>query len=245
MNSAICIGTIAHKRHIPKRHRFSYPIFMWYLDLDELDRIPNLGRWFSVDKWALSRFHRPDYLGDPKKPLAATIRQRMAELTGIAATGKIYGLMNTRTLGLYFSPVNFYYAFNTEGELSHFLAEVSNTPWNERHQYAHYVADNQLTPTHAKAFHVSPFNPINQTYSWSIGVPGDTIGVHLSIEDHRGHIFEAHLNLTRHPLTLKSVKKELTKKPVMTAFILAGIYWQAFKLFIKGIPYVSYRKEMI
>ena len=245
MNSAICIGTIAHERHIPKQHRFKYPFFMWYLNLDELDRVPNLGRWFSVNKWALSRFHRPDYLGDPEKSLGDAIRQRMEELTGHPVTGQVCGLMNMRTLGLYFSPVNFYYGFNARGELSHFLAEVSNIPWNERHQYAHYVAGNQLTPTHAKAFHVSPFNPIDQTYSWKIEVPGDTIGVHLAVDDHRGHIFEARLNLTKYPLTLRSVKKELMKKPVMTAFVLAGIYWQAIKLYIKGVPYVRYQKETI
>lgn len=243
MNSSMYTGTIAHKRFIPKKHQFQYPFFMWYLNLDELDRLPNLGRWFSIKKWALSRFYRSDYLGDPEKPLGDVVRQKMEELTGYPVTGKVFGLMNMRTLGLYFSPVNFYYGFNGQGALSHFLAEVSNIPWNERHQYAHYVADNNFTPSHAKAFHVSPFNPINQTYHWTLEVPGDSIGVHLAVDDDRGHIFEANLQLKQHPFTLQSVKRELMRKPIMTAFVIAGIYWQALKLYVKGVPYVSYHKE--
>ncbi len=134
---------------------------MWLLNLDELDAIPNLGRWFSVKKWALSRFHRPDYLGDPQESLAKAVRKRMWELTNHEVTGRVYGLMNMRTLGLYFSPVNFYYGYNDQDELTHFLAEVSNIPWNERHHYGHYVAGNKRNLSHSKEFHVSPFNPKN------------------------------------------------------------------------------------
>lgn len=245
MSSAIYVGTIAHKRHIPKKHRFKYPFFMWYLNLDELDRLPSLGRWFSAKKWAMSRLYRPDYLGNVKESLGDAVRKRMAELTGHKVIGEVYGLMNMRTLGLYFSPVNFYYGFNERGELTHFLAEVSNIPWNERHQYGHYVAEGQRTLTNSKEFHVSPFNPTNQTYGWRIDSPGDLIGVNLEVHDHRGHIFEASLRLKRYPLTLQSVRRQLLKKPVMTAFVVLGIYWQAFKLFLKGVPYVPYRKETI
>ena len=87
MKPALYTGEIAHKRSIPVEHSFQYPFFMWFLNLDELDKLPLLGRWFSTKQFALSRFHRPDYYGAPGKPLAGAIRDRMEELTGEPVTG--------------------------------------------------------------------------------------------------------------------------------------------------------------
>jgi DUF1365 family protein len=245
MKPSLYIGTIAHRRHLPVEHRFQYGFFMWFLNLDELDKLPSLGGWFSAKRWAMSRFHRPDYYGDPALPLADAIRNRMEELTGQLVTGQVCGLLNMRTLGLYFSPVNFYYGYDRRGNFTHFLAEVSNIPWNERHQYAHYVADGGLKPNHQKQFRVSPFNSVNQHYSWKLKAPDETLSVQLAVDDERGHIFEALLNLRRCPFTKRSVTRELLRKPAMTLFIVAGIYWQALKLYRKGVPYVPYEKEMI
>ena len=245
MKSAIYVGEIAHERTIPKVHLFRYPFFMWYLNLDELESLPNLGRWFSVQHWAISRLRRSDYLGDPQTPLADAVRTRMLELTGQPVSGQVCGLMNMRTLGLYFSPVNFYYGFDKEGRLTHFLAEVSNTPWNERHHYAYHVADGHYELTQKKAFQVSPFNPLQQQYRWRIGPPGAAVGVAIAVSDGRGEIFEARLQLARQELNKTTVRRLLLKKPIMTAYIVGGIYYQALKIYLKGIPYVPYAKEAV
>lgn len=246
MESALYSGFIEHERFLPKAHRFKYPFFMWYLDLDEIDSQPGLGRWFSTDGWALSRFRRSDYLGTPTRSLSDCVKEEMARLTGTQVTGKVFGLLNLRTLGLYFSPVNFYFGFNENNEPSHLLAEVSNIPWNERHHYAYKLNGSQTEMTDDKNFKVSPFNPSHgQTYRWQIDPPGETIGINLGVHDQRGHIFEAGLRLHRQPFTKNSARRLLLRKPVMTGFIVAGIYWQALKLFIKGIPYQPYAKEEI
>lgn len=244
MNSALYVGSIAHRRHIPREHHFEYPFFMWYLALDQLHRLPDLGRWFSTTSWALSRFRRSDYLGDPAIPLASAVRERMAELTGRTVKGEICGLLNLSSLGLYFSPVNFYYGYDESGSLSHLLAEVSNIPWNERHQYAHFLGDGTRKPSHPKEFHVSPFNPIDQRYSWQIHEPGENLAVSLDVEDHRGRIFEARLRMNRQPLTRRMVRRQLLCKPVLPAFIVVGIYYQACRLYLKKVPYIPRPKEV-
>lgn len=244
MESAIYSGYIAHTRHIPKLHTFKYPFFMWFLDLDEVDHLQDLGRWFSSRKWALSRFRRADYLGNSSGSLADCVREKMKKLTGSAVTGKVFGLLNLRTAGLYFSPVNFYYGFDKTGRASHLLAEVSNIPWNERHYYAHSLDKDADEMIDDKAFKVSPFNPSrNQTYRWVIGAPAEKVAINLGVHDERGHVFEAALRLTRQPFSRQSARKLIIKKPVMTAWIVAGIYWQAMKIFLKGIPYIPYEKE--
>jgi len=245
MESAIYSGRVTHTRHIPKLHTFSYPFFMWYLDLDEIDHLDDLGYWFSARKWAMSRFHRADYLGDKNRPLASCVKDTLERLTARKVTGKVYGLVNLRTAGLYFSPVNFYYGFDDCGKASHLLAEVSNTPWNERHCYAHYLdTEDRSEKSSDKAFKVSPFNPRkNQTYKWVIGAPSEKIAINLGVHDQRGHVFEAALRLNRRPFSRESARNHIIKKPVMTAFIIAGIYWQAMKIYLKGIPYVPYDGE--
>ena len=88
MNSAFYVGYIGHRRYLPKEHRFRYPFFMWFLNLDRLDELPPLGKWFSTSGFALSRFFRPDYYGDPAQSLADAIRDRMEELTGYPVEGE-------------------------------------------------------------------------------------------------------------------------------------------------------------
>lgn len=246
MDSALYSGVVMHERFLPKAHRFKYPFFMWYLDLDQIDSQPDLGRWFSTDKWALSRFRRSDYLGRPDSPLAICVKEEMGRLTGTQVTGKVFGLLNLRTLGLYFSPVNFYFGFTNDDEPSHLLAEVSNTPWNERHHYAHLLNGARTEAVNDKVFKVSPFNPSrDQTYHWQIEPPGDSLAIKLGVHDQRGYVFEAGLRLQRQPFTAQSARRLLLRKPAMTAFIIAGIYWQALKIFIKGIPYQPYVKEEV
>ncbi|WKE63941.1 DUF1365 domain-containing protein [Gallaecimonas kandeliae] len=240
MTSALYVGSVRHRRHQPKRHQFSYPFFMWYLDLDALPA--SLGPWFSCERFALARFYRPDYLGPAEQPLGEAVRDKLEALTGSRPQGKVCGLLNLRTLGLYFSPVNFYYGFDAEGRWSHFLAEVSNTPWNRRHCYGFKVEDGQV-PDHDKAFHVSPFNPLEQRYSWRLKAPGDQLLVHLQNQDGRGCVMDATLALRRHPLTLEAVRRQLLRRPAMTLTVVLGIYWQALKLALKGVKFYGYPKE--
>jgi len=244
MESAIYAGHIAHERFLPRPHRFRYSFFMWYLDLDMVADLPRLGVWFSAHSLALSRFVRKDYLGDPAAPLGDCVRKEMGHITGRPVTGKVFGLINLRTLGLYFSPVNFYFGYSDTGAPTHLLAEVSNIPWNERHHYGYLLNDGDTRLDDEKQFKVSPFNPKNnQTYRWRVQTPGDTVAIDLGVHDDRGHVFEAGLRLQRQPFTCRSARGQLLKKPVMTAFIVAGIYYQAMRLFIKGIPYLPYAKE--
>lgn len=241
MSSAIYSGTVRHRRFLPREHGFSYSFFMYYLDLAAIDQLPEVFPWFSAKRFSLARFVRRDYLGNPQTPLHGAVRQRMAELTGEEVTGKVFGLMNLRTLGLYFSPVNFYFGFDHVGQCSHFLAEVSNIPWNQRHHYAYRLEPgSSWTRIQEKEFHVSPFNPLKQTYGWHIGEPGQQLHLGIDVSDSRGSIFEARLELQRQPFTEKTLRHLLLRKPAMTAMVVAGIYYQALKLYLKGVPYVPH-----
>ena len=242
MKDGICIGTVRHQRAIPKKHGFSYPMFMWLFNLDRIAELPDIRPWFSKTSWSLSQYHRSDYFGNVDEPLAESVRQEMQRQTGRQVEGDVYGLLNLRTVGLYFSPVNFYFGCSHSGAVSHFLAEVSNIPWNERHLYTHHFSEGSRF-SHPKQFHVSPFNDEHQHYQWTIELMDETFAITIAIEDERGDVFKAELQLTRHALDRKTIRRQLIRRPVMTASIVTSIYWQALKLYLKGVPYVPYQKK--
>jgi DUF1365 family protein len=236
MHSAIYKGSVSHSRFVPKKHAFTYQIFLLWLNLDEIDLLEAEVKGFSTKSWAALRFKRGDYLGDVDKPLKQSVIDKMSELAQRPLSGKIYLLGQTRTFGLYFSPVNFYYLQQQNGTFSHLLAEVSNTPWNDRHCY---LVDLSKQEDCQKAFHVSPFNPMDMQYKWKISQPKQTLKLILACHKEAKH-FSASLNLTRVELNSKSLLKVLICIPSMTVKTVFGIYWQALKLFIKGVPFYSH-----
>ncbi|MFA3789641.1 DUF1365 domain-containing protein [Aliiglaciecola sp. SL4] len=236
MHSALYTGQVFHARHLPKKHAFSYKIFMFWLDLDEIDELCETVKGFSKNRFSVIRFKRSDYLGKPQHDLKSSVVQRMSELAEKPLTGKVFLLGQLRMFGLYFSPVNFYYLQQADGTFSHLLAEVSNTPWNERH---HYLVDLSVQQDCDKAFHVSPFNPLDMQYKWSVQQPDNRLKLALSCFKKQKH-FEAHLNLVREPLNSKHLLRVLLSIPSMTIKTVVGIYWQALKLFVKGVPFYGH-----
>ncbi|WJG09957.1 DUF1365 domain-containing protein [Aliiglaciecola sp. LCG003] len=236
MDSAIYSGEVKHARFVPKSHKFSYQVNMFWLELDDVDNIEQKVRGFSTSKFAPIQFRRSDFLGDPSLPLTECVIDKMSELAGQPLTGKVFLLSPLRTLGLYFSPVNFYYLRNPGGSYSHLLAEVSNTPWNERHCY---LVDLDSQHDSQKEFHVSPFNPLDMQYKWNISQPLHSLTVSLACHQQTKH-FVAQLNLTRGELNSSSLRRVVLRIPSMAIKTVVGIYWQALKLFIKRMPIYSH-----
>jgi DUF1365 family protein len=178
------VGTIRHRRFAVRRHELLHRISMAYLDLDELPQL--LGGRLVRKRPGLVRFRRADYLGDPAIPLKDAVRELVGEASRIRL------LTNLRTLGHCFNPVSFYYCFDDAEDLQAVVAEVTNTPWGERHAY---VLPSRRSE-HDKALRVSPFMGMDQRYTISLAPPGPTISVHIESSES----FDATLNLRRRPL---------------------------------------------
>jgi len=236
LNSAIYTGTVRHRRFSPKQHDFSYPIYMLAIDLDELPELEACSRLFSASKRALLRLKRSDYLHDKTTPLKQAVINIVEKLGGPANIDKVTMVCQARCLGLYFSPVNFYFC-HTGDSISHMLAEVNNTPWGEKHCYLVPLASNGYS--HDKAFHVSPFMDLDMQYRWFVKSPSQHLSVH--IENWRDEkLFDATMTLERREWSHSNLRKTLWQWPAMSFSIMKGIYWQALKLFIKAIPFVPH-----
>lgn len=245
--SALYTGHIRHRRFGPRRNEFRYRLYLTYLDLGELDRLFE-GRWFwSMKRPAIARFRRADFLGDPAIPLDTAVRDRIEAETGRRPRGPIRLLTHLRQFGYNFNPVSLYYVFDESGErLETLVAEITNTPWDERHAYvlevgkAERVGSQVLRWQFDKQFHVSPFLPMDMRYDWRFTEPGDTLSVHMeNWKDGQSH-FDATLTLRREPLTGRSLARALLSFPLITFKVSALIYWQAFVLLLKRTPFFSH-----
>ncbi len=200
--SAIYEGSIRHRRFAVRNHELHHRLALLYLDLDELPEL--LGGYLLKRSPGLMRFRRRDYLGDPGRPLADAVRGVVQAETGVRPRGPIRLLTQLRTLGHCFNPVSFYYCFDGAGErVQSALAEVTNTPWGERHVYALAARSDAavLAGSAPKALHVSPFMGMDHRYEWRLTTPGTTLSVHIASHRKGRLAFDATLALRRRPLT--------------------------------------------
>ncbi len=244
IKSRLFIGNVRHRRFTPVLHELNYSLFMPAIDVDEIDELESKVWGFGTRWWHWARFKRSDYVGQGS--LKTAVRDKLTALTGTKCDGKVIAVCHLRYLGFYFSPVNFYYVYNKKGEWKYLLAEVSNTPWNERHYYAIAANsdDEHFGWKQDKAFHVSPFNPIDQQYLWKIKPLTDKLNIHLECHKSEKH-FDATMVMKAKTLSTKNLLKCLIVTPIQTIKVVFGIYWHALKLWVKGAPFYSHPKYSV
>lgn len=238
MRSCLYVGELRHARLEPFVHRFRYRLFFACLDLGELDRVFR-GRWlWGVERRALASFRRADHLGDPARPLDEAVRERVEAETGVRPSGPIALLTQLRLFGFVFNPVSFYFCYDPAGErVEAIVAEVTNTPWNERHCYVLRRNARELSFRTRKEFHVSPFLGMELEYAWCFSEPGERLDVAISDLEGGRPVFHAELSLARREITGASLARTLARQPFATGKLFAAIYWQALRLALRGAPF--------
>jgi hypothetical protein len=240
MKSCIYAGSVRHRRLSPVANAFRYRIFMLYLDLAELDRVFD-GYWlWSARRPAPARFRRADHYGDPAVPLDTAIRDLVERQTGRRPAGAIGLLTHLRHFGYCFNPVSFYWCHGAEGTVEDVVMEVRNTPWGEMHCYVlPRRADGAaaLRFEFDKAFHVSPFLPMDMRYRARLTAPGERLYVGIENWREGRRVFDAQLALRREPLAHGTLARHLALDPLVTARVISLIMWQALKLWVKRAPF--------
>lgn len=242
MKSAIYQGEVNHYRFVPKKNKFKYKIFMTYLDLDELGHIfDNITFWSDNNSKNLAYFKRDDYLKPSNTPLKDIVKKIIFDKTKVNHTGPIRMLTHLRILGCCFNPVTFYYCFNeTDTNLDFVIAEITNTPWDERHQYLvdlRYQDDKPFS----KAFHISPFMDMDMQYDWKFNLPKDKLHIDMKVNKEKCYL-NVNLALNKKPITKSNMNYLLLKSSLINYKVIWGIYWQAAKLYLKKFPFYDHPK---
>lgn len=205
------------------------------LDLAEIDEVVSHHRLWSREGPNAVSFRRADFLGPSGTDLDVAVRDVVEAETATRPSGPIAMLGHVRTWGWLFNPIVLYYCYDPTGtRVEHTVADVTNTPWKERHAY---VLGGPGLHEVDKAMHVSPFFGMNQTYRFAYDAPTDDLHLSISVLEHGAPVFGAGLHLHRHAVSRRTLGRVLARYPLLTMRVSAGIHHHALRLWRKGATF--------
>jgi len=244
-NNYIYEGTVRHRRFTPFNRTFKYKIFMTFFDINHIESMFTKSIFWNINKKALISFYRTDYHGDPKLSLDQSVRQTIIEKTNYIPEGPIRLLTHLRYFGYCFNPVSFYYCYDkNDSQVELIMAEVTNTPWNERHCYFIKNKKNKnFKENLKKKFHVSPFWDMDHDYEWLFSQPKENLNVHMVNFKKGDKIFDATLELSNKiDMSFKKLIINTFKYPFITLTTYLRIHFQALILLIRGATFHNHPK---
>ncbi|TDT80479.1 hypothetical protein DFO47_104379 [Arthrobacter sp. AG258] len=230
MGAAIYRTAISHVRQTPLKNAFTYRSYSWFVDVDDLPRLPRLLR-------LLAEFRAGDHLGDPGASFRANV-ERYLRTQGIEPDGgPIHMLTSARVFGYVFNPLTLFWCYGTNGELRCVVAEVHNT-YGERHCYL-LRTDPSGRASVPKAFYVSPFNDVDGEYRMKLPAPGERLAVSIVLEREGHRPFVATMDGKRKPATIRNILAAAVAVPAAPMLVSALIRLQGVKLWARRLPVVA------
>lgn len=261
MRSCLYECQVMHARFSPRAHRFNYRLFLFALDLDELETLAGRLKLFSLHRRTPYRFREADYLpvqeavhnatptapassGSPPQSLKERVVAYLAghgiDLTG----GRVLLVTLPRVLGYHFNPVSFYFCEDREGKPVAAIAEVTNTfremkpfllgPETFRRSAQGRPEFHLRVPKH---FYVSPFSDVDVAFDFKLQLPGDRLSVQIDDYVGEARTLTSTLAGPAQPLTDRKLAWFAVKYPLLTLRIIALIHWHALRLFLKKVPW--------
>ena len=239
LRSCLYVGEVVHRRAQPF-HRLRYRVFSLLVDLDELPALDRRLRWFSHNRFNLLSFRDRDHGRCDGTPPRAWVDAALAA-NGIEPGGRIALLCFPRLFGYVFNPLSIFFCHAPSGALRAILYEVRNT-FGDKHGYlievpAGHAADAPIAQTCAKAFHVSPFLPVAGAYHFRLTPPGARLAIQIRHLLDGREVLLASQRARREALTDARILAAVIRHPLMTVKVIAGIHWEALRLWLKRARY--------
>ena len=259
-NSSIYSAKVMHHRLAPKKHSFWYNIYMFYIDLDEIEILEKKLRWFSYNRFNIFSFRDKDHLVLEAKDKSEKLKTKKSHISHHKShistkqqitsylklnnveigKGKIYLLTNLSVLGYNFNPVSFYFCFDENKNPLCAVAEISNT-YREMKMYFFGKDEfdgHTFKQKIRKHFYVSPFIDLDDFFDFKLEIPTEKLNINIDDYDKDGQrFFISNLKGTKKALTSINMLRYFFTIPMMPLQVMGLIHWQAFKLWIKKIKY--------
>lgn len=233
---------VLHRRLVAPLHTFVYRLFHLLVDIDRLDELSRNLRWFSHNRFNLVSIYDRDHGGRSPGGLRSWAETHLRSAGIEPDGGRIRLLCLPRICGHAFNPISLWYCERRDGSLRAVIAEVRNT-FGERHSYLLQNGGKPVvweSPMHKdKAFHVSPFFDLVGQYEFRVATPGTGLRVQIHETRLGEPLLDAIVTGQRRPLTDRALLAEVLKMPLMTLKVVAGIHWEALKLWLRGATFHS------
>jgi uncharacterized protein len=236
-------GKVTHQRLRPFRHRFTYSVFSLLVDIDRLNELDRMSRLLVVNRPGILSFRESDHVEREGETLRE-FADRLLALAGLERPAhRILLLAYPRVFGYVFNPISVYFAYGDDGSPVALIYAVRNT-FGERHSYVAPVREGELGPEgirqeRAKLLHVSPFIGMNARYHFRVLPPGRALRLRIHETENGEPLLAATFYGRAERLTDATLATCLVRFPFMTLKVIAGIHWQALRLWLKGARFRS------
>ncbi len=246
--SRLYAGQVFHHRRRPKAHRLRYRVFSLLLDLDEIDQLDRELWLFSHDRFNLFSFHDADFGDRSGKSLTAQIAAHLAAAGVHQVPDRILLSCYPRVLGHAFNPLSLFYCLDERGQCFAIVHEVHNT-FGERHCYVLPVdlqsgrTPQWINQSADKELFVSPFAQMDMHYEFRLNLPEERQVVVIRACDEQGLLITASYVAHQRSLTARRLLRYFLVYPLLGAKVVAGIHWEAFILWCKGVPWFRHQPK--
>lgn len=239
MNSAIYTGDVYHRRFNGRGHTFRYKTFYLLLDLDELDELDGVSRLFGIDRSAWFSFRNTDHgTGNPGK-LRDWLNDALFEAGYGDDDWHFRILTMPRMFGYVFNPISVVFCHREDGSVGAMIYEVNNT-FGDRIAYVAPVDDTRVPIRQRcdKAMFVSPFFDVHGHYEFLVDTSNDRIRIGIDYFADGERQLHAGFNGGHQPFGAAALRKLAVTHPATTVKVIAGIHFEALRLWLRGFPLV-------
>lgn len=241
MNSCLYECTVMHRRLAPVVHGFTYRIFMFSLDLAEVESVSRKVWGFAANRRNVYSFCDRDHFEKNERPTREKLDAYLATQGVTLPDGARVQLVTLpRVLGYIFNPVSFFYCYDAEGKPLCAVVEVGNTFREMKLFFLPSPGEKgDFRLREEKEFYVSPFSTLDTDFDFHLHQPDRRLDIRIN--DYRdGQLTLVSTLLGRRAeLNTRTLWWLTLKYPLITLKVIFLIHWQAMMLWLKRAPFIA------